>query len=632
MNLLKTHTSLYFLLVSCLLLTLNSFSQKDTINIAPFKLIENRSSPSYKTTNFDSANINNANNLAELLSNNSTIFIKSYGSGSLATVSFRGTGASHTKVQWNGINLNSPMNGQIDFSLFPTFFFDDAEVHHGASGLIDGNGALGGSIIMNNQETYNKGLSASLNQSIGSFGIYTTASKGAYSNQKWFLETKLYNNVSENNFDFINTSKIDKPTENQINAELKQWGVQQAIYRKFKNSSLGTRLWYFNSNRNLPRTMLVSENNENQTDKSFRGLIEWKGLARNLQYRISSGFVKNDLNYNNDLAKIYSINKSYLSDNNVNIKLYLNNNFTITNNVNVKYESAEADGYNENHTRFNNSWLFGLNKKIKRIDIDFFNRLIMVGKELEPIAPTLGVRYKILTKEFLYIKANTGINYNYPTFNDLFWNPGGNENLKPEEAQMSEIGFNFIKNSAKTTINTEITGFYSEVKDWIIWQPTEFGYWSPNNLKKVENKGIESTITTSSIISKLTIKNRISYAFTESTNKKSGNTQDNSLNKKLIYVPFHKFNYTLNLYYKSFTLNYNYNYTGERFTTSDNNWYLPANFISNIYIAKQFKLNQKTKAVATFKVNNILNQDYQSIAWRAIPGRNYSFSLSFNFN
>ena len=151
-------------------------------------------------------------------------------------------------------------------------------------------------------------------------------------------------------------------------------------------------------------------------------------------------------------------------------------------------------------------------------------------------------------------------------------------------------------------------------------------------MKKVENKGIESTITTSSIISKLTIKNRISYAFTESTNKKSGNTQDNSLNKQLIYVPFHKLNYTLNLYYKSFTLNYNYNYTGERFTTSDNNWYLPANFISNIYIAKQFKLNQKTKAVATFKVNNILNQDYQSIAWRAIPGRNYSFSLSFNFN
>ena len=242
------------------------------------------------------------------------------------------------------------------------------------------------------------------------------------------------------------------------------------------------------------------------------------------------------------------------------------------------------------------------------------------------------MRYQILKKEVLYIKANAGINYNYPTFNDLFWSPGGNKDLNPEEAQMSEIGFNFIKKLAKTSINTEITGFYSEVKDWIIWQPTEFGYWSPNNLKKVENKGVESTLTISTILSKLTVNNKISYAYTESTNKKTEKNLDNSVNKQLIYVPFHKLNYNLNLNYNKFTLNYNFNYTGQRFTTSDNNWYLPANFISNIHLARQIKLRNKTSAIFTLKVNNLLNQDYQSIAWRAIPGRNYLFSFSFNFN
>jgi len=626
------HTFLYFLLVNFLLLTLNSFSQKDAINITTFKVVEKKVLPAYKTTRFDSISKHNATNLAELLSNNSTVFIKSYGSGSLATASFRGTGASHTKVQWNGINLNSPMNGQIDFSLFPSFFFDDAEVHHGASGLIDGNGALGGSILMNSKETYAKGISANLNQSIGSFGIYITALRGAYSNKHWFLETKVYNNLSENNFTYINSTKRNKPTETQENAEFKQWGIQQAFYRKFKNSTLGGRIWYFNSDRNLPHTMLVSDNIENQTDKSLRNLIEWKGLSNRFQYRICSGFIKNGLIYENKLANIYSKNKSYLSDNNINTKFYLNNNFILNNDINIKYESAKADGYNENHTRFNSSWLFGLNKKIKRIDMNFFNRLIMVGKEFKPIAPSLGVRYQILKKEVLYIKANAGINYNYPTFNDLFWSPGGNKDLNPEEAQMSEIGFNFIKKLAKTSINTEITGFYSEVKDWIIWQPTEFGYWSPNNLKKVENKGVESTLTISTILSKLTVNNKISYAYTESTNKKTEKNLDNSVNKQLIYVPFHKLNYNLNLNYNKFTLNYNFNYTGQRFTTSDNNWYLPANFISNIHLARQIKLRNKTSAIFTLKVNNLLNQDYQSIAWRAIPGRNYLFSFSFNFN
>ena len=631
MIVLKTHKP-HFLIIIFFLLTEGLFAQKDTIKIEPFIVTEQKISPSYKTTILDSSSINNTSNLAELLSQNSTVFIKSYGSGSLATASFRGTGASHTKVQWNGINLNSPMNGQIDFSLFPTFFFSDAEVHHGASGLIDGNGALGGSIIMGNTEIYNKGLSANINQTIGSFGIYTTSLKGAYSNQKWFLETKLYNNVSENNFDYVNSTKANNPAENQINAEVKQLGVQQAIYRKFKTSSLGMRLWYFNSDRNLPKTMLVSANNENQTDKSFRGLIEWKGLSKKLQYNISSGIVKNDLNYNNELANIYSKNKSYLSDNIINTKLYLNNNFTLKNNVNIRYESAKADGYNENYTRFNNSWLIGVNKKIKRLDIDLYNRLIMVGNELKPVAPSLGIRYQVLNKEVLYLKTNSGINYNYPTFNDLFWNPGGNKDLEPEEAKMSEIGLKFVKKTAKTTIDAEVTAFYSEVTNWIIWQPTEFGYWSPNNLKTVENKGIESEITSSLKIKNIKIKNKISYAYTKSTNKKSESNLDNSLNKQLIYVPFHKFNYTLNIAYKEFALNYNYNYTGQRFTTSDNNWYLPANFISNISLAKGFKVNQKTKIITILKVSNILNQNYQSIAYRAMPGRNYLFSLNLYFN
>mgnify|MGYP000035308634 CR=1 FL=1 len=628
----KSHTLSYFFITSFILLAQSIFAQQDTVKIAPFTLTEQKVSPSYKSTVLDSASINNENNLAELLTNNSSIFIKSYGSGSLATASFRGTGASHTKVQWNGINLNSPMNGQIDFSLFPTFFFSNVEAHHGASGLIDGNGALGGSVIIGNTETYNKDLSSNIHQSFGSFGSYTTGIKGAYSNQKWFLETKLYNNVSENNFNYINSTKTNNPTETQINANLKQWGVQQNMYRKFKNSSLGARLWYFDSERNLPRTMLVADNDENQTDQSFRGLIEWKGLYNNLQYHISSGIVKNDLNYNNEIAKIFSRNKSYLSDNNINTNLYLNNNLIITNNLNVRYESAKADGYSDSHSRFNNSWLIGINKKIKRLDVDFFNRLISVGKEIKPLAPTLGVRYQILKKEILFIKANTGINYNYPTFNDLFWNPGGNNNLKPEEAQMNEIGLNFIQKSDKTTINIELTGFYSKVNNWIIWQPTEFGYWSPQNLRNVINQGIENTITTTTSFKTLTVKNKISYAYTESTNSKSKNTLDNSLDKQLIYVPFHKLNYTLYLTYKSFTLNYNYNYTGKRFTTSDNNWYLPANFTSNISLAKGFRVSSKTKIVTTFKVNNLLDQNYQSIAYRAMPGRNYLFSLNLYFN
>ncbi|TRZ74047.1 MAG: hypothetical protein D4R97_04540, partial [Bacteroidetes bacterium] len=50
--------------------------------------------------------------LSTILSQYSTVFVKSYGNGSLATPSFRGTSANHTQVEWNGISINSPMLGQ----------------------------------------------------------------------------------------------------------------------------------------------------------------------------------------------------------------------------------------------------------------------------------------------------------------------------------------------------------------------------------------------------------------------------------------------------------------------------------------------------------------------------------------
>lgn len=60
--------------------------------------------------------------LAEILSSNSPIFVKSEGRGALSTVSFRGTAASHTDVVWNGVSLKSPMFGEVDFSLIPLFY------------------------------------------------------------------------------------------------------------------------------------------------------------------------------------------------------------------------------------------------------------------------------------------------------------------------------------------------------------------------------------------------------------------------------------------------------------------------------------------------------------------------------
>ena len=69
-----------------------------------------------------------SSSLSDLLSENTPIFIKNNGRGALATASFRGTAASHTQVVWNGININSPMTGSVDFSLIPVYIIDRERV------------------------------------------------------------------------------------------------------------------------------------------------------------------------------------------------------------------------------------------------------------------------------------------------------------------------------------------------------------------------------------------------------------------------------------------------------------------------------------------------------------------------
>ena len=63
--------------------------------------------------------------MADILSKHSTVFVKSYGRATESLVEFRGTSPSHTQVTWNGMRINSPMLGTLDFSTIPAYFIDE---------------------------------------------------------------------------------------------------------------------------------------------------------------------------------------------------------------------------------------------------------------------------------------------------------------------------------------------------------------------------------------------------------------------------------------------------------------------------------------------------------------------------
>ena len=107
--------------------------------------------------------------MADILTFNSSVFVKSYGRATLSTVAFRGTSPSHTQVTWNGMRINNPMLGMTDFSTIPSYFIDQASLLHGTSSVNETGGGIGGLVKLATTPHVGEGFNVQYVQGVGSF-------------------------------------------------------------------------------------------------------------------------------------------------------------------------------------------------------------------------------------------------------------------------------------------------------------------------------------------------------------------------------------------------------------------------------------------------------------------------------
>ena len=203
-------------------------------------------------TRLDSVALRNnvTNSLADILSQSTSIFIKSYGRATLASASFRGTAPSHTLVTWNGIKMNSPMLGMVDFSLIPSFFIDDVTLYHGAGSVGVSGGGMGGAVVLGTKAPIEKGLSLNFIQGIGSYHAFDEFLKVTYGGEKWQSSTRVSYAISENDFKFRNYEKDGYPVERNKSGQFSDLHVlQELFYAPDEKNKLGLAVWYMDSDR-----------------------------------------------------------------------------------------------------------------------------------------------------------------------------------------------------------------------------------------------------------------------------------------------------------------------------------------------------------------------------------------------
>jgi iron complex outermembrane receptor protein len=572
--------------------------------------------------------------LGELLSAATPIFIRSYGKGTLATASFRGTGSSHTQVLWNGFRLNSPMLGQTDLSTIPNSLFDKVELYYGGASLIKSEGGLGGSInLMNNTSSQKPTLY--LTQSAGSFKTFSTAA-GLHLGKKSFKsDTRFIYQTSKNDFPFYNDAVIPPREMTQQNADYRNTGFTQHFsYRPAENHTLSFSTWNQWNDRNIPPVMSNYEQVnwllESSSNFFSRNILGWDYKKKRTQTSVKAAYFFDDYRYNQELiAEVGSDTDSIISSINKSTGIFLNaklvqdlrKGFVITAVMNVEHNDVESNNYSEPADR-NSIGLVGKAEKLfwKRLNVSLLIRAQVVDGELLPLMPVLGLNFKILTEEQLYLRISFSRNYHLPTLNDLFWYPGGNPGLEPEDSFEVEGGLNYVLNIKHTlSLKADLTAFANRVNNWILWEDGGHGYWSPVNKAEVFARGMEFYTQLDARQGRSWFRVFVQYAYTRTTD------ENDNTDEQLIYIPRHTANGFFQWSYLGWSLDWKSHLVGEQNTISRT---LPAYLINDVGAGKLFRWNANTLEVR-FRVNNLLDVNYQTVLWRPMPGRNYELLVSF---
>ncbi len=603
--------------------------RNDTININEVLITGKKKisdPPGYKKVSADSAVLNfyNLGSLAEVMSENSAVSIKSYGMGGIATPSFRGTGAGNTQVLWNGIEIDHPMLGLSDFSLLPAGMIDELHIYFGGASMALNSGAAGGIISLETKPVWKKENRFTLNSGIGSFENYSALISGRSGSENFQSVTKAFFQSAENNFKYLNTvSSSDPFTETRKNNQVRQTGFIQEVYYRKSDNILSARIWYQNAGRNLPSSLLTQQTGK-QSDESIRTSIDYafnKGIS---SYSVKGAWMMNRMNYFNQLASIDSRNISDEYKFKADFSRNLGDKSRLVVALNEEYCQIRSNNYEKSASRNNANLSVSLNSLNEgRLNGTFLLRQILLEDKLLLPDFSSGVQLRLLDSKEYFLKANISKNSGIPTMNDLYWAVGGNKDLKNEYAWIYELNYQMIDRVfSLIDLSYDISVFRNSLKDMIQWHPGEFSYWTADNIKKVNSTGLETSLSLKYKMNRFTSLVNAAYSFTRASEENN----EGSGRKQLIYVPENQSNVSIRIKYGKVYTTWRTNMTGRRYTTADNTKYLPAYLLNNVAAGVQYETKWGMLDF-NFDIDNLFDINYETIAYYPLPGRTYMIKI-----
>ncbi|MCO6494963.1 MAG: TonB-dependent receptor [Bacteroidetes bacterium] len=576
----------------------------------------------HSSINLINANLSQRNfqNLGELLEQ-SGVSVRSNGVGQLTLASIRGLYGNQMNLLWEGINIQSPMNGNFDLSLIPVFFLDNASLVQNNYSSLSGNSALSGSIAFGEKKPLFGTNKYSAYFALGSFGKRTGGTDITLSNNRLYSRTRIFATRALNNYPIIGYEQTPFRKE-QINNDFLSYGVlQELAIHTGKKSVFNIKAWLQATDRGLTDAISVPNPRSRQEDEIKRIYVNWESNSKNNLY-VKMAYFDEKIIFTDNQSNVYH-NKAQTFVLDAGKKVLIGQKSRLNFGVNEVLNRGVVREYNGIKTQNLLSGFVSFESKLNKINYTFSVREQFHNDRVLLPAPAIEL-YSFLYKK-TKLRASSGLSYRVPTFNDLYWTPGGNLDLVNEQAFKNEIGADYIHKKLIVSLSV----YHNELSNLIVWQDNGT-FWEAKNIRGARVLGTELKIKTAFINNKNTELNIGGFgALNHSVYTITEDGSEDIIGNQLIFIPLETANGFINLKFRNLYINIVGNYSGKRYISTDNSTFLEHYFLADINFNYKYKIK---KAVTKFglTVNNVFNKGYELYLGRPMMGRSFLISMAID--
>jgi len=605
----------------------------DTVRLSEVEILKNRTSVFSDNTQHQVLSVQKMRNstqtsLGEFLQSQGGFYVAANGGGgALATIRLRGASSNHTQVNWNGFPINSSTTGGADLSIIPLDGFNNVSVVYGASGALYGSGSIGGAINLDTKIKSSDSAYFRNSFSYSNEGTYQVRFSNQSSIGKLKFQISQWYVTSENRYKYY----LDK-TQIGIrkNADYFNYGVIASLLYPINSASdLEGALWVQAKKYRVPTILGSSDNSfDFQFDEAIRGTFGYT-------YRFNNSVLKAKIAYFNDnllftkksfeidtLFLIYSPFSTIRFQGDLTYRYYFNA-LIIESGIVPTSISAEVGAYNQSRHEQSLALFQCASLRVDRVKLDLAVRKEMAINYSSKLLFSTGASVSII-KDLLQGNINWSQKFRKPTLNELYWRPGGNENLQSETGNSLEFGLNLNKKfNHFAELNIELNGYESKIENLILWIPNSLsGIWEPKNRDNAFVRGV-------SLKGDLGLKinsSNISLGGTLDFNKNIVRS-NNQPWEDMLYNPKMSCSGTANYSNSLIDATLNLLYFGSRRYDSKIVELLHPYYTLNFAISARFAIS-KVHMQSGVQVSNILNENYQLVKSYPMPLRTIGVMLS----